>query len=274
MIIIEPFGGLANRMRVIASGLWLQKKLDCKLTCIWPQNQDLYAGFDDLFEDIDGLNIIQKSYKYKYLKSTQFKKNSKFYLARFINKLIGVDYYIKELDYVDQVWTEEIDIVSISEKYRNVYVKTCEEFGDNYSEFQNFTPINKLLTKINNIKEQFDGNTIGLHIRRTDNIQSIEYSPLELFIETINLNIEKNINVNFFLSTDDIEVENELISKYRKRIITYKKELSRQSVVGMQDAVVDLFCLSNTKLIYGSYWSSFSDIASRIGGVKLITLRK
>lgn len=274
MIIIEPFGGLANRMRVIASGLWLQKKLDSELTCVWSQNLDLNTGFDLLFEKIDGLNIKSKSSKYKYLKSTKYKNDFKLHISRLINKVIGVDYYIKEQDYFDQVWTNEIDIVSVSEKYRNVYIKTCEEFGDNYSEFQRFVPIKQLLTKINDIETQFDSNTIGLHIRRTDNTQSIEHSPLELFIETINLNIEKNMNLSFFLSTDDIDVENELIARYGKRIITYKKEFSRQTIVGMQDAVVDLFCLSKTALIYGSYWSSFSDIASRIGKIKFTALKR
>lgn len=274
MIIIEPFGGLANRMRVIASGLWLQNKLNSELTCVWSQNMDLNAGFDLLFENIDGLNIKSKSRKYKFLKSTKYKKNLKLYIARLINKVIGVDYYIKEQDYLNQAWTKEIDIVPVSGKYRNVYIKTCEEFGDNYSEFQRFVPIKQLLTKINDIEMQFDSNTIGLHIRRTDNTQSIKYSPLELFIKTINLNIKKDRKVSFFLSSDDIDIENELIARYGKRIITYKKEFSRQSVVGMQDAVVDLFCLSKTTLIYGSYWSSFSDIASRIGNVKFETLIK
>ncbi|MDD4992429.1 MAG: hypothetical protein PHR83_09380 [Paludibacter sp.] len=274
MIIIEPFGGLANRMRVIASALWLQKKLDCEVTCVWSQNQDLNAEFDFLFEKIDGLNIKKKSYKFKYLKSTKYKKYLKLYVTILINKIIGIDYYIKEHDYLDQMWTDSIDIETIARKYKNIYIKTCEEFGDNYLEFQQFIPINSILTKMSDIVSQFESNTIGLHIRRTDNMQSIIYSPLELFIDTINSSIEKDENVNFFLSTDDIEVENELISKFGKRIIKQKKEFSRQSVVGMQDAVVDLFCLSKTSIIYGSYWSSFSDIASRIGRIDFISLKK
>src|ERR1035437_3161921 len=193
MIIIEPFGGLANRMRVIASGLWLQKKLDCELTCIWSPDRDLNAGFEFLFERIDGLTIKQKSYKYKYLKSTRHKRNLKLYVSILINKIVGVDYFIKEQDFPDRPWTNEIDIVSVSEKYKNVYIKTCEEFGENYLEFQRFVTIKYLLTKINEVQKKFNGNTIGLHVRRTDNTQSIEHSPLELFIEAINLSIEKNM---------------------------------------------------------------------------------
>jgi len=274
MIIIEPFGGLANRMRVIASGLWLQKKLDCKLVCVWSQSQDLNTEFNFLFDKIDGLDIIPKSYKYKYLKSTKHKRNFKLYAAIFINKIIGVDYYIKEQDYVNHVWTNEIDIESVVGKYKNVYIKTCEEFGDNYFEFQKFIPINQLSKKIDEIQKYFGSNIIGLHIRRTDNAESIKFSPIELFINTINTEIIKNSEVIFFLSTDDSNVEKALSSKFGKRIITQQKEFSRQTTIGMQDAVVDLYCLSKTAYIYGSYWSSFSDIASRIGKIDFFVLKE
>jgi hypothetical protein len=41
----------------------------------------------------------------------------------------------------------------------------------------------------------------------------------------------------------------------------------------MQESVVDLFCLSRMSKIYGSYWSSFSEVAAEIGNVDLIVLK-
>ena len=111
-----------------------------------------------------------------------------------------------------------------------------------------------------------------MHIRRTDNVESIKFSPLELFLEKINFEVSENENVNFFLSTDDLNVEERIISEFGNKIITHKKEFSRQTVAGMQDAVVDMFCLSKTAVIYGSYWSSFSEISARIGEINLTTL--
>ena len=61
---------------------------------------------------------------------------------------------------------------------------------------------------------------------------------------------------------------------FEGKIIVYKKEMNRDTPNGIRDAVVDLYCLSKTKYIYGSYWSSFSDIAARIGEIRLITLNK
>ncbi len=80
--------------------------------------------------------------------------------------------------------------------------------------------------------------------------------------------------INFYLATDDLKVETLLINKFPGKIITYKKDYSRATVKGIQDAMVDLYSLANTCKIYGSYFSSFSDMASRIGNIPLIVIRK
>lgn len=276
MIIIEPFGGLANRMRVIASGLWLQDKLNCKLICFWLENKDLNSPFNLLFENINELSITSKHKKYNYVKATHQEKYYKKIITNGINKMINIDYCLNEADFLKSIRSKnkKIDVLDIAQNNKNIYLKTCEEFGDNYNEFQKFKPISALNQKINEIAKRFNKNTIGLHIRRTDHAKSIEMSPTELFLEKINFEISRNNNINFFLSTDDFNVEKQFIEKFGKRIITYKKEISRQTISGMQDAVVDMFCLSKTAVIYGSYWSSFSNISSRIGKIPLVELRK
>jgi hypothetical protein len=50
MIILEPLGGLANRMRVIASGLAVVRESNHKLEVIWNLNKELNCNFDLLFK--------------------------------------------------------------------------------------------------------------------------------------------------------------------------------------------------------------------------------
>ena len=50
-------------------------------------------------------------------------------------------------------------------------------------------------------------------------------------------------------------------------------ELRRNTLDGMQAAVIDLFCLANTNRIYGSYWSSFSEIAAQIKKAELVIVQ-
>ncbi len=75
--------------------------------------------------------------------------------------------------------------------------------------------------------------------------------------------------MNFFLSTDDLSVEKELKALFGDKIICFEKELSRDSLIGIQHALVDMYCLSKCAMIYGSYWSSFSAMAAQLTQIKL-----
>lgn len=271
MLIIEPIGGLANRMRVIVSAINLKKQLNFDLSCIWEENSELNASFNTLFEEIGGIKFINKPCKYNYLKSTNQKKQGRKKIVMLINKIIGFDYCLKQSDF-----SETINILDILKKNKRVYIRTCEEFSPYTNEdFCIFKPVKHLLEKIQFNTLQYNLNTIGLHIRRSDNLMSIEFSPLDLFIDRIEQEIIKCNDVNFFISTDDTSIEKLLIERYLGRIlITRNKILNRDTEEGIKDAVVDMFSLSATSRIYGSYWSSFSDIAARIGNIECITLKK
>jgi len=274
MIIIEPFGGLANRIRVIASGLWLSNQTTQQLELLWNKNSELNCDFNKLFLPIDNLKISKKKVLYHYVKATNQSSIIKRITARLLNKFAGIDYCIKESDFSKFIWNNKLDILKITVKNKNVYFQTCEEFGDNINEFSKFVPTNEIQEIIYKQVQFFNKNTIGIHIRRSDHETSVINSPIELFVEKIKDELKDNNDANFFLATDDFETENTLKNLFGNAIITYKKELNRNLQKGIQDAVVDLFCLAKTKYIYGSYWSSFSDIAARIGGIKYITIKK
>ena len=48
------------------------------------------------------------------------------------------------------------------------------------------------------------------------------------------------------------------------------EDTSRNTYEGMRFAVVDLYCLSKTSYIIGSYFSSYSHIASVLGGISVV----
>ena len=58
MIILEPVGGLCNRMRAIASALSVAKALDRRLWLIWRRDSTLNAAFEELFERPLGIDRI------------------------------------------------------------------------------------------------------------------------------------------------------------------------------------------------------------------------
>ena len=274
MVTIEPLGGLANRMRVIASGLWLMKESSQELEVIWNLNEDLNCNFNVLFNHIQDISIIDKRKKDFYVHHTNDPNFYKRIKAYFRNRLLGIGYCIKEEDFSKLIWNNKISIDKISKNNKNIYIATCQEFGDNYKEFKSFSPLESIQQVINQQISTFNENTIGIHIRRTDNLNSIVQSPIQLFISKIEEELYRNNNCTFYLATDDRETERELLNRFGSKIIVYHKVLDRNLEKGVIDAVVDMYCLSNTKYIYGSYWSSFSDIASRIGNIELKVLTK
>lgn len=267
MLIIEPFGGLANRMRVIVSGLWLSDQLCQELKVIWNNNSELYCSFEDLFQPIAGMKIIKKKVKYKYLKSTNQSNWVRKIIAFLINNFIGIDLCIKEADFKRYIWNKKIDLLEVSKGKKEIYIHTCEEFGDNSKEFSKFFPLPELQYIIDQNCNKFNDKTIGIHIRRGDHYESIRKSRLDLFIKEIELRIQENDNL-FFLATDDDEVLYELRNRFHEKILFNSRVLNRNTKKGIIGALIDLYCLSKTTYIYGSYRSSFSDIAARLGNIE------
>jgi hypothetical protein len=274
---LEPIGGLANRMRVIMSAIEFKTKYGGEIFCIWNENSDLNAPFYELFDEIKVLNFKDQPCIMNKLRSSNQTTILKRFLSNVNNKLFGFDYCIKKHDVQQLVESEQI--YEIVEKNKgSIYI---ESFMIDYNwEDQN---INEVFRLKNTMKDKVGENSkafaifdevIGLHIRRTDNIEAIKNSPIELFIEKIEEKLEENKNTGFYLATDDQDIEFLLQKLYPGKILVYNKNLSRDSLEGIQDALVDMYTLSKTAMIYGSHFSSFSTMAGKIGGIECIRLKK
>ncbi len=110
---------------------------------------------------------------------------------------------------------------------------------------------------------------VGIHIRRTDNEKSIQYSPLEAFLTRM----RKMPDAYFVVATDDLSVKQEIEKEFVGRCLFPALILSRRSEQGMVDSAVDFFALAKCTQIIGSYYSSFSDFASRYGAIPLTVAR-
>lgn len=103
---------------------------------------------------------------------------------------------------------------------------------------------------------------------------SIKYSPSELFLEAIEKEIENNSAVKFYLATDDSQEEKLITERFGDRICTYKKRsVDRNTEVAIVDAMIDLTNLASCYKIYGSYYSSFSDVAAIWGNIEKKVLK-
>ena len=92
--------------------------------------------------------------------------------------------------------------------------------------------------------------------------------------ETIDKELEANAELSVFLATDSEAVKADMRKRYGKRILTAEAAADRNSVSGIQDGILDLYTLAGTRRIYGSFRSSFSELAAELGNIPLTTVLK
>jgi hypothetical protein len=253
---LEPSGGLGNRMRAIASAYAFAMKHKIPLIVLWKCDSGLNCKYHKLFKITDTflikeVNRIQLSYikiRNILVKGKYDKKGTS-----------------KRIDYYEEILNSG----------KSLYLKSYNQFYPPLS-FNVLKPIDELVNEARTILPQNMDNIIGIHIRRGDNFESISNQPLNWFIENIQNQILLSKDIMFYLSTDSYDVEKELLKKFPNKIITQNhSNYSRNSEDGIREALIDLICLSKCKLIFGSYYSSFSTVASEWGNKsKLIIVGK
>jgi len=79
---------------------------------------------------------------------------------------------------------------------------------------------------------------------------------------------------SFFLATDDPAEWERIGSSFPGRILNRPPQnLVRRDAAAAEDAVIDMFCLARMKRLIGSHWSSFSEVAAELGGLRLTVAR-
>lgn len=259
MIIIQPSGGLCNRMRVINSAYILAQKKNCKLLVLWKMCDELNCPFEELFLPPTEFNII--NFK------SNFNIKKLFYQYTAKQRFQNADIEQNKTDGV--LHTDFFDRLSSSS-----YIFTWEHFYP-AEDYHLFVPTNSLLKRIDNIAKNFGEYSVGVHIRRTDNTWAIANSKSDEFSVAIRKELEQFPNAKFYIATDDITEEERLRKEFGSAIISNtSKTLARDSIEGMHDALIDLYCLSKTNKILGSFYSSFTDIAADMRGIPKIVVGK
>ncbi|CAN5268432.1 hypothetical protein BH09BAC6_BH09BAC6_01390 [soil metagenome] len=141
MITIEPLGGLANRMRVIASGIGLSQKLSKQLTIIWNVNYELKCPYHLLFENNPAIVITRKQRKFNYIHSSAQPTSAKRIIAKIVNKVIGIDYCVRDAEFYNLIINNQLNIYETAKSNHQTYIQTCQEFGANLFAYQYFEPV-------------------------------------------------------------------------------------------------------------------------------------
>ena len=264
MLYVEPLGGLCNRMRTIASFYTAARETGRTLTVVWLRDAGMNCPCARLFALPGDVTVVEGPFVSKpvmRLRSISRKLTHRASGRRF-------DRTVENWEAKKALTPESVRAL----KGKSLYASSCYSLESEYEKYDYaiFKPAPDIQKLADGVTKRFPANCVGVHIRRTDNVQSIEASRTADFVERMRREVEADPEVGFFLATDSPEEERQLKAKFPRRILTYeKRSLQRDSEQGIVDAYVDYLCLSRTRKIYGSFYSSFSRCAAALYGIEL-----
>jgi hypothetical protein len=241
--------------------------------------------YNDMFQNIDNVNYINTFETNNILcnKNTLIINNGQTDLYKYsIEYLLNYDIIFFNL-YVHPIFTKEDNVVI--DNYSNIswILNNTDFYKDIQKYFKLLKPINIIQDKINEVLLKFPvnkDNIIGLHIRhwpdrwsnKTENKKLLSGNYEKRF-EIMNNAIKNNPSIKFFISTTDINIINELIDKYKERIIYFENRFgnkqddkyytsnqieSKGNIYKNINGGVDLYLLASCNLIIGDVGSSYS----------------
>lgn len=265
--------GIGNRLKGLISAIRLSEITGRKLLLYWENNQYCGCNFNDLFE-----NKFEEITK-KELKEIK-KKNSRVYRDVLEEDYNKYDYIILDtwkFIFLPEEIAEKFSKVYPSKEGRNIDFEferiPLEIRGALLSKLLELKPNKEILSSVDNFNKKYSlWDYVGLQIRRGDNRFTVDgrekISSDEKFIDVI----KNKPNEKFFVATDGPEIEKRIKELFSDRVITYpKKTLRRSEKEAIKGALIDMLILSKTKYIYGSYLSTFFELAWWFGGCKAKT---
>lgn len=273
-LFIVAAGGLANRMRAVASGLALARKTGRHPVVIWHRDRGLNARFGDIFSTENLPFELREipSAVYSLIYEKPRKKNL------YISKLTGIlDRKLRIFQDVNGTFESDIAEIEriVSSCPRDVIIHSGLIFSDIDSNLMN--EIFRCSPAVKQRIAEISGGRkfqATLQIRRTDNRQSISGSPDYLFERKAEEIIDKDPEAQIFLATDDEDTKKRFATRFPRNIHFNQRIATRSTREGIIDAAAELYIMASSECIYGSYWSSFSEIAALIGSRNLIVVRQ
>lgn len=269
-LLLVPEGGLANRMRAIGSAYNLCRSVGSKLQVIWFQSWGMRAPFAALFKSVndDVMNIREANALDNLLYQTPRRHN--LWIPRLPQRfMFHGRIYANQVTPLKRAVFDFASWCKNDKCYLSCYQEIPPPSTDNSLYISMFRPNTRIVEKIMALSHGFSANTIGMHIRRTDNAISRAKSPLELFVNKGKEELSRHSDMKIFLATDDEDVKREMVSIFGcNHIITASTAASRDSTEGICDGLADMFTLARCKKIYGSAGSSFSEMAATLADGK------
>lgn len=261
-----PIGGLANRLRAYASAAWIAERAGATLVVDWrvntPSHWDCGAGFAELFAtevngDVGGIAHlpVYDIPEPPVLSVDAFRPGTE---DRVIRLRTQYDLRIPDLLPPDQ------DAESLMQ-----------------AQLARLEPVAEISRRVAGLAPLLGNLCVGVHIRTGLDVGFDRHAlAVEDFFPILDALAARHPQMIFYVASDSEDAVARLIARFGPRVVTANgaaAPVSRRSIwetAGVQEALVDLLMLSRTWRMLGTYYSSFTDVASLLGSVPLLRLRR
>jgi hypothetical protein len=243
---LQPRAGLANRLRALVSGICAAQDTGRRLEIDWTSEPGVCAvHLRELFDLTSLPSWVEVSTP---------------------SPLIPYRPY--EICLNPHDWQQQIQLHGNDPMYIRSYGQFHQSDPARWlATFRALRPLPHLDARVTALFTLARGSpVVGVHIRRTDNQNSIEKSPTALFYQKLD---SYPPGTKFFIASDDERERVGLVVRYPGRVLLAARHLDRYTSHGGIDAFIDFLCLARCQEIVGSAGSSFSEMAAAYGGKPL-----
>ena len=270
-VTLVPVGGLANRLRAVCSGIALALREDCDMEILWFTREEMYCPYHRLFTlrpDLEAKGITIREANWKDRLFNVYPNRNNLWLTT-LPLLLQYDFFVSAHEL--QEWVENtpmrVEGVFKQNDWEHIIIYSRSSVIDERHMYHYIEPSVEVLQTCKVLMAGWSEDIVGLHIRRSHTRKYREFGSTELFIKTMQKMVEEDPQVEFFLATNSLDERERLKTIFSGRVFTPYTEPGRHTPEGIVDAFAEMLALSQTSRILATRDSTFSLVASKIGGI-------
>ncbi len=253
---VSPTGGLGNRIKTLVSALKIRGNVNKNVLVYWSMDQGCGCPYTRLFELNSDFLLLEKKLD---------RRVTSYWRLDVAERDVPESYIARHPQARSKI-SIDFEYERIPQNIIDIYVTL----------FNQLKPVDEVMQLAKKTHESFGEFTIGVHVRQGDFLNSevkrkkrSDGSITKYFME-IDRKLATYPGAKVFLTTDSFEAEIRFREKFdsNKLVIYEKRSFSRKSILGVQDALVDLSLLSRCDSLILSDHSTFSEVAWWYGACK------
>lgn len=283
IFLIHAMHGLGNRMRAIASSISFCTSTARVPVLIWESDAHFSAGFDKIY-DFKNLTVV-----------SNFKPTWPFENLKKWDKSWGEFQFYNYMEMEEGAKKGELikNNPEMHIYYKGAYILEAPQYSswelDNEN-LRKLKPVREVTNVLKKLEDEGLRTAIGVHIRNRTLAQDIknvdfndeygkkasaemehwrEQSSISNFIEEMDRIIEEeDSEAKFYIATDTKELIPEIESRFPGKVLYIPRNCDSRDSECVVYAMIDVYALSRTRRLLGSNWSSYTEMAERLGGLK------